>query len=1001
MGKKKIDKRIRTLIENGVKLQYRTFIVVVGDKGRDQVVLLHHMLAGAEDKSRPSVLWCYKKEFGFNNQRRKLMKKLQHKIQVGMLNVDEDDPFELFLVSTTIRFCHYMETQRILGSTYGMCILQDFEALTPNLLARTIETVEGGGLIVILLKSVSSLRQFYSMSMDVHQKLRTEAHKDVVCRFNERFFLSLVSCERCLIVDDNLSVLPLSSYNLNITVVPTPSEISDAQSELNKMKAQFRKEELVDRLINCCKTLDQAKAFLTFINALKEKSIKSTVSLTAARGRGKSASMGLAVAAAIGFCYTSIFVTSPSPENLNTFFEFVFKGFDALNYQENKDYNIIRSTNPDFNKAIMRVDITRNNRQTIQYIHPTDNEKLFQADLLVIDEAAAIPLPCVRAMLGSFLVFLASTINGYEGTGRSLSLKLLQQLRTKAIPSVANTNGPSINDSATVIGRTLHEVTLEESIRYKPGDHVEKWLTKLLCLDSTSVHPMTECPALNKCDLYYINRDTLFSYHKASESFLQKLVALYVASHYKNTPNDLQMMSDAPAHHLFCLLGPIDSNTTKLPEILVIIQVCLEGQISEESAKQGLCRGKKASGDLIPWTIAQEFLEPKFATMSGLRIVRIATHPDHQGMGYGARALSLLKQYYEFKIPYADVNVEDTHKDMKYVDENEGGLLNEQIEPRKSLPPLLLKLNERMPERLDYLGVSYGLTEQLLKFWKRSGFVPVYLGQSKNDLTGEHSCIMLNVINVDKQGGDQYLTSFWNNFRDGFIDLLPSKFNKFSTNLALSVLSNNSMKLPKIRMSESELNVCLKDYHLKLLVEYINNVVNYHSINRLIPRIARLYFSNQMGDVQLSQVQMAILLGMGLQLKTLDDLEEELELPSSQLMGVFNKALKKVVKYFKSILEEGEKSFPPTVDTNRMAVAKSVKSDLEKPAISLQKKKKKPKNKILDQLMTRGSEEEHGKMSFHNGTNNAVKSGQKRLKEQSNENDQHFKKRRKKSKQKN
>ena len=32
-------------------------------------------------------------------------------------------------------------------------------------------------------------------------------------------------------------------------------------------------------------------------------------------------------------------------------------------------------------------------------------------------------------------------------------------------------------------------------------------------------------------------------------------VALYVASHYKNSPNDLLLMSDAPAHHLFVLLG--------------------------------------------------------------------------------------------------------------------------------------------------------------------------------------------------------------------------------------------------------------------------------------------------------------------------------------------------------------------------------------------------------------------------------------------------------------
>ena len=31
-----------------------------------------------------------------------------------------------------------------------------------------------------------------------------------------------------------------------------------------------------------------------------------------------------------------------------------------------------------------------------------------------------------------FLVFMASTINGYEGTGRSLSLKLLDQLRKQS-----------------------------------------------------------------------------------------------------------------------------------------------------------------------------------------------------------------------------------------------------------------------------------------------------------------------------------------------------------------------------------------------------------------------------------------------------------------------------------------------------------------------------------------------------------------------------------------
>lgn len=81
------------------------------------------------------------------------------------LSLPQDDPFELFLSATDIRWCYYSETHKVLGRTYGMCVLQDFEALTPNLLARTIETVEGGGIIVLLLRSVKSLKQLYTMSM--------------------------------------------------------------------------------------------------------------------------------------------------------------------------------------------------------------------------------------------------------------------------------------------------------------------------------------------------------------------------------------------------------------------------------------------------------------------------------------------------------------------------------------------------------------------------------------------------------------------------------------------------------------------------------------------------------------------------------------------------------------------------------------------------------------------------------------------------------------------
>jgi N-acetyltransferase 10 len=97
------------------------------------------------------------------------------------------------------------------------------------------------------------------------------------------------------------------------------------------------------------------------------------------------------------------------------------------------------------------------------------------------------------------------------------------------------------------------------------------------------------------------------------------------------------MLSDAPAHHIFCLLGPVAAGERMngLPEILCVVQVCLEGEISAATVADNMQRGKRASGDLIPWTVSQQFQDNDFAKFTGARVVRIATHPDYQGMGYG------------------------------------------------------------------------------------------------------------------------------------------------------------------------------------------------------------------------------------------------------------------------------------------------------------------------------------------------------------------------------
>ncbi|OAE26338.1 hypothetical protein AXG93_4324s1040 [Marchantia polymorpha subsp. ruderalis] len=920
--RKKVDSRIRTLVENGVKARQRSIFVIVGDKGRDQVVNLHYMLSKAVVKARPSVLWCYKKELFLSSHKKKRMKQIKKMMQRGLLDPEKDDPFSLFVASTNIRYCYYAETHKILGNTFGMCVLQvrdirlyvgqsfvacllfekadlqDFEALTPNLLARTVETVEGGGIILLLLSSLSSLSSLYTMTMDVHARFRTEAHSDVTGRFNERFILSLASCKACVVMDDELNILPISTHIRSIT--PTPilegeDGLTEAEKDLKELKESLKDTLPFGPLVGKCRTLDQAKAVITFLDAASEKTLRSTVALTAARGRGKSAALGVAIAGAIALGYSNIFVTSPSPENLKTLFEFIFKGFDAMDYKEHIDYTLVESTNPAFNKAIVRVNVFRQHRQTIQYIQPQDHQKLAQAELLVIDEAAAIPLPLVKAMLGPYLVFLCSTVNGYEGTGRSLSLKLIQQLREQGQKL---TTQAASDDGGSTSGRVFKEVELAEPIRYAAGDPIEIWLNELLCLDAANHISSVEgrLPHPSECQLYYVNRDTLFSYHKATEVFLQRMMALYVASHYKNTPNDLQLLSDAPAHHLFVLLGPVDDTQNGLPDILCVLQVCLEGLISKHSALKSLSDGNQPNGDLIPWTISQQFQDSEFPSLSGARIVRIATHPNVMRAGYGTCAVELLARYYEGQI--ADLAEEDG------------------FEPVPS----------KKPARVTEAAVE-------------------------SDITGEHTCVMLKALDNDEVevvgSGNTWITPFNEDFRRRFMSLLGFSFRSFAPALALSLLMFlivccTSILNPKFKFDENESiegattegifggkTPLLTPYDMKRLQSYANNLVDYHMVLDLIPTLARLYLLERL-PVSLSLAQAAILVGVGLQHQSLDTLEAELKLPANQILALFNKSIRRLhSELHKAAAKKIEAALPRIKEVTMNSHAESLDDDLD------------------------------------------------------------------------
>eukprot|EP00548_Thalassiothrix_antarctica_P008642 CAMPEP_0194154674 /NCGR_PEP_ID=MMETSP0152-20130528/61524_1 /TAXON_ID=1049557 /ORGANISM="Thalassiothrix antarctica, Strain L6-D1" /LENGTH=1114 /DNA_ID=CAMNT_0038860931 /DNA_START=32 /DNA_END=3376 /DNA_ORIENTATION=+ len=990
MVRKRLDERVRTLLERGVKTGERSMLVLVGDHGKDQVANLHYLLSKASVKARPSVLWCYKKELGFSTHKKKRMKKLQKKLK-GLKTESDMDQFELFLSQTNINWCYYRDTHRVLGTTVGMLVLQDFEALTANLLARTIETVEGGGLIIFLLRTVKSLKQLYAMTMDVHSRYRTEAQADLIPRFNERFILSLGKCQNCLVCDDELNVLPLSKSALKKLGTDISSSIQkgDAGEVLMELTPDGReleslKESLVDTphvgvLVDMAMTIDQAKGMLVVLETLSTNSAKGVIAMTAGRGRGKSAAMGLSLAGAISLGYSQIGVTAPAPENLVAVFDFVVRGLNALKYQEHLDYTLKYNSarGRDETKCVIAVHLHRNHRQVIRYIVPTEADKLASAEIVAIDEAAAIPLPVVKKLMNpDRLTILSSTINGYEGTGRALSLKLIKDLREQksstgkdAATAAANAIiGPKAKKSEAKVHEqrwaaaaaaaidsntresSLKEVELTTPIRYAVGDPIEAWLNGLLCLDcgnNISLKLSGGMPAPNDCELYSVDRDALFSFHKLSESFLQKLMGLYTSAHYKNSPNDLQMLSDAPAHSIYCLLSPsAEHDSNSLPDVLAVVQVALEGKISRKSVEAQLARGHRSAGDMIPWTISQQFGDSKFAQLSGARIVRIATHPSLQGMGYGTRAVEMLYRFYNGEMVNLEGNNDDdqnenddddqnqnddeSSEEENSVSSNQKDIKGEKLAPRKELPPLLLPLTEVEAPRLDWIGTSFGITAPLHRFWTRSGMKLLYLRQTANELTGEHSTIMVRAISNCTGVDNAWLQAFGNDFQRRMLSFLTGPFQEMPIRLAMAVLEslgsgnkagatsqdtagNTNFQtthgcLSTSKISIDELNYLLTPHDLKRLELYGRNLCDHHLVTDLLSCVARLYFLGRLGpDFNISSLQAALLCGIGIQMKSVDSLTSDLGLPSNQVLAMFNKAVRKVSIALNAIVEEHEK----------------------------------------------------------------------------------------------
>ncbi|NPA86140.1 MAG: tRNA(Met) cytidine acetyltransferase [bacterium] len=537
----------------------------------------------------------------------------------------------------SVKLVEYGRTKKILGTTFDCLVLDATHDLRADDLGRAVETVRGSGLILLLAPAFRVWRRAWLL---VHRTFITPPYtlKDVRHNFIPRIIRKLEEHPGIVIIDaDKEKVL----------------------KPVNWTTQEFREEQEItanipSTLAEICKTQDQATCIEKLANFYISQ--KKAFILIADRGRGKTASLGLAAAYLIylGKIKKRIIVTSPEAENVQPFFEFLEKGLKALGIEFSREGKKVKA------KGI-----------EVLYRKPLQVLDAPRPDLLIVDEAAAFPTTLLFKYFDRFdKIVYSSTIHGYEGAGRGFSVRFLGRLRKAQLEQ-------------------LEEYKMETPIRYAPGDYIERWLYDALLLDAEPEKlEQEDLRAIEQGQLVFEHPD-LREWFERNDKDLRAYFGIYILAHYRNSPMDLQLLADAPHHDAFV-------TRTSTGKIVNAIQVAYEGGLDKETAKK-ITRGFDPSGNLIPCKVGQNYQDEVFPTLRGMRIVRIATHPDVQGKGIGSAALRFL---------------EDWARKRGY----------------------------------DWLGSGFGATPELVRFWAKNGFYPVHISPLRQASSGEYSVVVLKPL---------------------------------------------------------------------------------------------------------------------------------------------------------------------------------------------------------------------------------------------------------------
>ncbi|WP_117232961.1 GNAT family N-acetyltransferase [Vibrio maerlii] len=330
---------------------------------------------------------------------------------------------------------------------------------------------------------------------------------------------------------------------------------------------------------------------------------KRPLVLTANRGRGKSSSLGIAAGQLLMQRKMRILVTAPKIANVEPVFSHALRVEPSAALKSKSQ--------------IVAGD------SSLEFIAP-DELLLSQpeCDLLLVDEASAIPLPMLKAMVERYhRIVFSTTIHGYEGCGRGFTLKFLTWLK--------------IHRPGT------SEQHLDAPFRWTRHDPLESWHYRAMLLDA-ELELLSDVPIqISQLTWRRVDKQELLD----DIDFSRRVFALLINAHYQTTPNDLLLLLDDESYQLS--VCQFNNGSQRLVGCVLTIR---EGELAPELVADIQLGRRRPKGHLVAAAIANHCGITQAATESSLRVSRIAVHPDCQGQGIGQWMLNKLTS--ESKVAY-------------------------------------------------------------------------------------------------------------------------------------------------------------------------------------------------------------------------------------------------------------------------------------------------------------------------------------------------------------